>query len=194
MTYSSKIKAFIVLVIVFAVLGRVGLYYLDKKYDAWHRPWAYSDDPNKPLLVGKWAGEYSDPDNIVHKIEMEVFVPTTDEERWRKLNRPHGGRSGTNPRFFDGMALIETQGKQDSFELWGGLDKADGAGLDFQMRPVNGVYPVGFNLNQLKGNWTGDKIRLTIAFALHRADGSSYYDSADPRHNTEGTLLLSRVK
>ena len=194
MSYPTQIKVFIVGLIVLVVLGKVGSYYFDNKYDTYRRPWAYSSDPAKPLLVGKWQGTCTDPDQVVHQVEMEIFFPTTDEERWKRVSGRRNKRDRSSRTFFDGMAVLKTNGKRDTCELWGGLDKPDGHDIHFQFRPVSGVHPPGFNLNLLKGKWQENTIDLSVDFAWFLPDGSSHYDSADPRHDTNGKLLLTRAK
>ena len=130
MQYSTKLKVFIVALIATVVLGKIGCYYLDKKYDTYRRPWAFSDDPGKPLLVGQWRGICIDPDQVAHQVEMEIFSPTTESERWKRVSRKRGKRDRSSRTFFDGMAVLTTNGKRDTCELWGGLDKADGPSTD----------------------------------------------------------------
>ncbi len=194
MSYSTKIKVFIIGLVAVVVLGKVGCFYFDKQYDNYRRPWAFSSDSTKPLLVGKWQGSCTDPDQVVHKVEMEIFSPTTDEERWKRVSSRNVKRDRSSTTFFDGLAVLETQGKRDSCELWGGLDKADGQGLHFQFWPISDVHPPGFNLNLLNGKWKDDTIDLSVEFAWFRPDGSSHYDSADPRHEMKGKLLMTRIK
>ena len=172
--------------------GRLGCFYAGKYYDTIRRPWAYAGDPGKSLLVGHWQGACTDPDQVAHQVKMEIFVPTTDEERWRRFSQKRIKRDRSSPTFFDGLAVLETGGRRDSCKLWGGLDKADGHGIHFQFSPLSGVHPPGFNLNLLKGTWQGDSLHLSVTFSFFRADGSSFYDSADPRHSTEGVLKMVR--
>jgi hypothetical protein len=193
MTYSTKLKFFIIGLITTVILGRYGCYAFDKKYDTYRRPWAYSSDPNKPLLVGKWQGSVTDPDNRIHKVEMEIFVPMTDEERKSRLFQKRIKRDRSSRTFFDGMAVLEVNGHRDSSELWGGLDEPDGHQIHFQFRPVNDVHPPGFNLNLIEGNWTGNNLDLDVTFAFFRPDGSSFSDSADPRHDKIGKLMMTRM-
>lgn len=193
MNYSNKIKLFIVGLIAAVVLGKAGCFYFDKKMDTWRRPWAYASDSSRPLLVGKWQGRCTDPDGISHQIDMEIFLPTTDEERWKRVSSSHVKRDRSSRTFFDGIAILETNGNRDSCELWGGLDKADGSDLHFQLSPVSGVHPPGFNLNLLDGKWQGDAIDLAVTFAFFRPDGSSFYSSKDPKHDMKAKLVMSRA-
>ncbi|MFN4255064.1 MAG: hypothetical protein ACK4Q5_08685 [Saprospiraceae bacterium] len=192
MAYSSKIKLFIVGLIAVAVLGRVACFFANKKYDTLRRPWAYSDDPTQPLLVGRWQGSVTAPDNIVHKVDMEIFEPTSDAERWKRLSQRRIKRDRSSRTFFDGVAVLETNGRRDTCELWGGLDAPDGHAIHFQLRPLHDVRPPGFNLNLLEGEWQGHTLELAATFAFFRPDGSSYSDSADPRYEQKGRLPMNR--
>lgn len=194
MSYSNKLKIFIVGFIVVVVLSRYGCYIIDKKYDTYRRPWAYSDDPTKPLLVGKWEGSVMDPDGVRHGVEMEIVVPITEEERQKRFSNKRIKRDRSSPTFFDGMAVLAVNGHRDSSELWGGLDEPDGHLIHFQFRPVNGIHPPGFNLNLLEGNWQGNTLDLEVTFSFFKPDGASFYDSANPKHEQKGKLLMARVK
>lgn len=195
MTYANKIRLLVAVVVLLALATPLASFYGSKYLDTLQRPWAYSSDPATPLLVGAWRGTCTDPDHMAHAVEMTVYEPLTDEERWQ---RAYAGRSSRRKKsrksntFFDGMAVLNTHGRRDTCELWGGLEKASGHDLHFQLSPVSGVHPPGFNINLLKGRWQGDTITLTVSFAWFNADGSSSYDSADPRHNTDGHLVLVR--
>ncbi|MBK8444426.1 MAG: hypothetical protein IPL35_13870 [Sphingobacteriales bacterium] len=108
------------------------------------------------------------------------------------MGKPHKKRSRSSPTFFDGVAVIDTKGRKDSCEIWGGLDKADGKEIHFQLRPFNDHHPVGFNLNSCEGRWNGNTLDLSAGFSWFREDGSSFSDSADPRYDYKGKLLMSR--
>jgi hypothetical protein len=194
MPFLNKTTLVVVVVIAAVVLGRYGCYYLDQQYDTYRRPWAYSNDPNKPLLVGKWKGTFRDPDQIDHNIQLEIFEPLSDAKRKKRFFEKRIKRDRSSKTFFEGMALIESQGRRDSFEVWGGMEKWDSNDLHFQMRPVHEPHPPGFNLNECKGTWMGNTIQLRILYSWFRPDGSSFYSSEDPRHNTDGNMVLERVR
>lgn len=194
MKISIKQIVLMLAILTLGFLSRYAFIYFDEKMDTHLRSWAYSDDPNKPLLVGQWAGEFTDPDRVSHKIEMEIFEPTTADERWRKYDFPHSGRGDiTDKLFFDGIAFIETHGKQDTVEIWGGLEKDDGYDLHVQLRQVDGLHPPGFNLSAATGVWQDHTIDLSTEFTWYQTDGSRYSDSADPRFEMKGKLVLKRT-
>ncbi len=157
------------------------------------RPWAFSSDPLKPLLVGKWGGSVIDPDNRIHEVEMEIFLPTTDEDRWNRMSSRQIKHDFSNTTYFDGIAVLKTNGSIDTCELWGGLEKADGFEIHFQLNPINDIHPPGFNLNLLNGTWHENTLNLTVDFAFFKTDGSSFYNSEDPRYDTKGILVLNRI-
>lgn len=194
MAYSTKIKLLIVGLIAAVFLGRYACFYIDKQYDTVRRPWAYSNEPNKPLLVGRWQGAVSDPDNIVHQVTLDIEEPLSDEDRQKRFSRKRLKRDRSSRTFFDGVAVLESQGRRDTCEIWGGLDQPDGHQMHFQFRPVNDQHPPGFNLNLATGIWQENTLDLSIQFTWFRPDGSSFSDSADPRFEQTGVLKMQRVK
>jgi hypothetical protein len=48
--------------------------------DFYWRPWAYSRDKNAKLFVGKWAGQFQDPDGVSKEM-------TKCLELWRQNER-----------------------------------------------------------------------------------------------------------
>ena len=172
--------------------GRYGCFYLGKYQDRYRQPWAYGPGP---LLVGRWEGVCMDPDGQPHRVYIDIDEPMTDQERWKRLGRPHRKKGAkSDPRFFDGAGVVENAGRRDSCRIWGALEQADGQALHFQIRPLKEPATPGFNLKFLKGRWTGEQINLSVDFVWIKPDGSSFSDSADPRYSTQGQLALHRVR
>jgi hypothetical protein len=190
MTYSNKIKFTIIAVIGFYILSRVGCYYINKKYDTIRRPWAYAID--KPLLVGRWKGQCTDPDNFSYKIDMEIFKPMSEDERWARFMKKRIKRDRSSTTYFNGIAIATHKHILDTFEIWGGLDKADGHEIHFQFRPLDDKHPEGYNLNMVKGKWQGDELNLTTSFSYYTAAGYSHYESDNPKHNKDAALNMKR--
>ncbi len=173
-------------------------YYGSYFWDLYQRPWAYSRDANAPLLVGKWQGRFIDPDGVAKKLALEIFVPTTDEERWEKAGRKSRRRRGSSARRnFEGVAWVESKLGNESYELWGGVNKDDYHlfTLDFitdetKMVPINNFYINDSNPN----NWRDDSMTLTLSFSYRRPDKSSFWSSSDPRFDKKVTVTLIRQK
>lgn len=193
MAYSTQLKLLIAAVLAFALLGRVGFYFFNKHSDLDRRPWAYTDDPRKPLLVGKWRGAVTDPDGVIHQVELEIEEPLSDAERQKRFSQRRIRRDRSSPTFFDGTATLETRGRKEPCEIWGGLDKPDGNQVHLQFRPLDDKHPPGFNINLAKGRWQENTLELDVSFAFFKNDGASFSDSADPRFDQQGKLLLSRA-
>ena len=67
-------------IIVLAGLTFTGIkFYGGKLLDQYERPWAYSK--TEPLLVGRWKGQFRDPDGVVKVIDLTIDLLETDEER-----------------------------------------------------------------------------------------------------------------
>jgi hypothetical protein len=170
-------------------------YYFSYWQDLRDRPWAYSTDKNAKLLIGHWKGVFKDPDGVAKNLEIEIFEPITDEEREQKASRKVRRRSRENKQGFEGKAFVESRLGFEKYEIYGAVEKDDFHQLHFNFRPEDEAKRVlpNFTLNQAeKGRWTGDQLSLTLAFAYHRADGSSHWNSADPRHNQKVILILNR--
>lgn len=116
-------KVFLILAVAVGLLMvfRYGCFQASLAYDAYSRPWAYGAEP---LLVGVWSGELRDPDGTNWKIRLEIFEPTTSEERWRRIDRPRKVAPRTERTFMDGIACTGSGRRRDTLEIWGGLDEA----------------------------------------------------------------------
>ncbi|MBL7825452.1 MAG: hypothetical protein JNJ57_02400 [Saprospiraceae bacterium] len=193
MTYRNKLLFLIIGLAGVVLLGRYACYFVDKKYDTIRRPWAYSSDPSKPLLVGKWQGSVLDPDNNAHEVFLEIEEPLSDEKRKNRFFQKRIKRNRSSRTFFDGMAILASRGRRDTCEIWGGLDQPDGNQIHFQFRPLHDVHPPGFNLNLAEGVWQEHQLELSISFTWFRPDGSSFSDSADPRFEQKGVLKMTRI-
>ncbi len=193
MQYSTKLKLFIVGILAAAVFGRIGCYYANAAYDTYRRPWAYNSDPDKPLLVGKWTGQTTDPDGVAHVVELEIFEPLSDEQRQERFSNRRIKRDRSSRTYFDGLAIVTARGTPDSCRIWGGLDAPYGQQIHFEVRPLDDQHPPGFNINLVEGSWQVDELFLKVDFAFFRPDGSSFSDSADPRFNQQSELRMKRL-
>jgi len=173
-------------------------YYFSYWQDLQSRPWAYSRDPNAKLLVGKWQGTFKDPDGVSKTIELQIFEPVTEKESQKKATKsPRRRGSRENKRAFDGVATASSSLGIEKYEIYGGVEKEDDHALHFNFRPEDEkkrVLPNFTLLEAQKGNWQDDALNLTMAFAYHRADGSSFWSSTDPRHAKKAVVKLKRQR
>jgi hypothetical protein len=174
-------------------------YYYSYYADLKDRPWAYSEDKNTKLLVGKWQGAFKDPDGVQKTLALQIFEPVTEEERKEKASRHLRNRRGLgsreNKRAFEGVAVVTSRLGKEDYEIYGSVKKEDFHQLQFNFRPQDErkrVLP-NFTLAEAKNsNWQNDELRLSLAFSYHKADGSSFWSSADSRFEKEAKITLSR--
>ena len=176
-------------------------YYYSYYTDLKDRPWAYSRDENASLLVGKWQGTIQDPDGISKTIELEIVEPTTDEERSEKASRRSRRRSGlgsrSEKRGFDGFAAVTGKLGKEEYEIYGAVEEEDFHRLHFNFRPKDEKKRIlpNFTLGEAKnGVWQTNELQLALSFSYHKADGSSFWSSADPRFDKKVIATLIRQK
>lgn len=173
-------------------------YYYSYYSDIKDRPRAYSEDENAKLLVGQWQGSFKDPDGVEKSIVVEIFKPVSEEERERKASRRNRrNRSRENKQTFEGKALAKSKLGIENYELYGSVKKEDFHQLRFNFRPQDEKKRVlpNFTLAEAKdGTWQNDELHLTLTFSYHKADGSSFWNSADPRHDKTAKTTLIRQK
>lgn len=176
-------------------------YYYSYYSDLKDRPWAYSEDKNAKLLVGKWNGSFKDPDGVQKTLVLQLFEPVTEEERKEKASRYLRNRRGSgsreNKRAFEGVAEVKSRLGKEDYEIYGSVKKEDFHHLSFNFRPQDEKKRVlpNFTLTKAKeGTWQNDELLLTLTFSYHKADGSSFWNSADPRYDKTAKTTLIRQK
>jgi hypothetical protein len=182
------------------VLSSWGIYQCKYYFSYWRdlqdKPWAYSGDKNAKLLVGKWKGDFTDPDGVKKNIEIVIPEPTSEEEREHDASRrSKRKRSRNNKQGFDGTSVVVSKLGSEQYEIYGSVGKEDFHQLHFNFRPEDETKRIlpNFTLIEAKeGNWQDDELKLTLHFAYHRADGSSHWNSADPKHNKTSIITLKR--
>lgn len=193
------------LVLLVLALISWGMYECNYRYSLWRdyqtRPWAYSKDKEAKLLVGKWQGQYKDPDGVVKAISLEIFEPLSDAERRKKAGRSHRRRtrgglgSRKDKRLFEGIATVTSRLGQEDYQLHGSVGEEDYHQLKMQFGAKDEATRLqpNFALNLAEsGHWEGDEMKLQVGFAYFKADGSSFSDSADARYDYVATVVLRR--
>ena len=150
--------------------------------------------------MGKWQGTFQDPDGVQKTIKLEIVKPTTDEERADEASR-HSRRRGlgsrSEKRWFEGLATVTGKLGTEEYEVYGAVEKDDYHQLHFNFRPHDEkkrVLPNFTLLEAQKGSWQNDELRLTLGFSYQKADGSSFWSSADPRFDKKETITFTRLK
>lgn len=182
-----------------------GMYECNYRYSLWRdyqtRPWAYSKDKEAKLLVGKWQGQYKDPDGVVKAISLEIFEPLSDAERRKKAGRSHRRRTRgglgarKDKRLFEGIATVTSRLGQEDYQLYGSVGEEDYHQLKMQFGAKDEATRLqpNFALNLTEsGHWNGDEMTLQVRFVYFKADGSSFSDSADARYDYVATVVLRR--
>lgn len=194
-----KNKAWLFLLVMagISVVGYKTCYWFETWRDHRNYPWAYSEKDSK-RLVGEWNGNFTDPDGVSHSIQMTIVDPVTEEERERRIRKRSRRSRVRNKSYtgFDGIALITTNGKVDSMQVNGSLGTVTPP-CDFKARvspAIDDNHLVGFELNQLDGTWKEEQLHLKATFAYFRPDKSSFYDSANPKHQFTFPFVLKKVK
>lgn len=192
----------LLLVLLIGIALSWGVYECKFYYSRWsdyrNSPWAYSRDENAKLLVGKWEGVYTDPDQVSKTITLEIFVPRTDEERRAKASK-RWKRSSYSTRYknsFDGQATVTSRLGREEYEIYGAVEKDDFHKLHFNFRTDEGKKRVQPNFGLLfakNGSWADDALRVSFSFVYYKKDGSSFSSSADPRFEKVVTATLKRT-
>jgi hypothetical protein len=151
-------------------------YYWSLWSDTRARPWAYSFNDSKPLLVGQWQGTFVDSDAIRKTITVEIVVPKTEEERRRQTHarsRSNGWGNTPSPTAFKGSAKIVSAVETNNYGVTGELD--DDSIFEFTMRfeDRDGKRSTrSFTVFKVEsGNWKENEMKLELGFAERGAEG-----------------------
>lgn len=196
-----KFSGLLILVLLIAVSWGVfeARYYLSRWSDYRSRPWAYSSDPAAKLLIGKWQGIFTDPDQVTKNISLQIFEPTTDDERKAQAGKRYrrgGGIRHRDKTSFEGIATVRSKLGVESYEVYGSVGKGNFHDVRCSFRSADErkrVLPNFTLLQGSEGNWQDDQFALTLAFSYQRKDGSAFYSSADPRYERKAKLSLQRA-
>ena len=167
-------------------------------YDLYQSPWAYSRDTNQKLLVGKWEGDFNDPNGVKKHLSVTIVEPTTDDERWEKAFtfKKHRRASSRNAKnVFDGTATVKSKLGTEEYTISGHVGEDDIHQLVIHFSPVDEkkrVLPNFTLFESTQSSWQYDDMKLTLKFAYHKADGSSFWSSSDPKHSMKITCKLGR--
>lgn len=177
------------------VLVALLLFYIWTKWEhRYDRPWAYSYDSDKPLLLGKWEGEFRDPDGIPKHMVIEI-----DEPEEESGSGHYEDRQFEEAQTFKGHATITSKVGIEQDRVKGGLGSKDGHSIErIDFIPLDELKQIreSFNVSDTTpgGKWEGDTITLTLAFTYRSKTGSAYSDFSDPRYSKKVPIILHRIK
>jgi hypothetical protein len=171
-------------------------YHISEAFDYSDRPWAYSRDAATPLLVGKWEGDFTDPDGVKKAIQLEIFVPETDSERLGKAFKTSKRRKFSYSKTaFDGVVMVTSRLGKEEYDINGGVSKDDDHQFHFKFYQAENTKRVlpNFNLNEaISGKWKGNHLEFSAKFSFHKADGSSLWTSSDARFSKNVLVEMER--
>jgi hypothetical protein len=164
-------------------------------FDYYARPWAYSTDKKAKLFVGKWAGQFQDPDGVSKKIALEIFTPMTNEERvGNALTCGPGKSKSKSKKAFEGKATVESALGTEDYEIWGYFADTDFHQFSMHERIKKDLPVANFYLQQTEADcvWKGDDMTLILPFYYQKANGSGYSSSDDARFSQKATVTMTR--
>jgi hypothetical protein len=164
-------------------------------FDFYARPWAYSSDKNAKLFVGKWAGQFKDPDGVSKKIALEIFVPMENAERVSDaLTCGLGKSKSKSKKTFEGIATVKSALGEENYEVWGSFADTDFHQFSMHERIKKALPVANFYLQQTEADcvWQGGDMTLILPFYYQKANGSGYSSSDDARFSQKATVVMKR--
>lgn len=167
-------------------------------YDLYQSPWAYSRDAQKKLLVGKWEGDFVDPNGVKKHLTLTIVEPTTNDERWEKafsFKKYRSLNSRNSKYFFDGTATVKSKLGLEEYTVSGHVNEDDYHQFNLHFSPVDEkkrVLPNFTLFDSTPNSWEDDDMNTTLKFAYHKANGSSFWNSSDPKYSAKITCKLVR--
>jgi hypothetical protein len=162
--------------------------------DFYWRPWAYSSDKNAKLFVGKWEGQFQDPDGVSKKITLEIFNPLTTAERFGGALNCGGKGRNKSRKSFDGSVTVKSVLGEENYEMWGYFKDTDFQKFSFHERIKQTLPVANFYLKQTESDcvWQGDNMTIILPFEYQKQDGSGYSSSDDARFSYKATCVMKR--
>lgn len=173
-------------------------YYGGYWFDRRSSPWAYRQNANDKLLVGNWAGSFIDPDGISKQLNISIIQPLTDDERWEKayrFKRRQRNRNNYEDRL-RGTATVKSKLGLEEYSISGHVDEDDFHQFFIRFSPVDEkkrVLPNFTLFETTQSLWQADEVKLSLKFAYHKADGSSFWSSSIAKYSAVVRCRLRRV-
>jgi hypothetical protein len=171
-----------------------GGYWLDRRSS----PWAYSRNADDKLLVGNWQGIYTDPDGVSKMLNITIIQPLTDAERWEKAYRFKKKQRNRNnyENRLRGTANVKSKLGLEEYTISGHVNKDDFHQIFIRFTPVDEkkrVLPNFTLFETTQSSWQADEVNLSLKFAYHKADGSSFWSSSIAKYSAVARCGLRRV-
>jgi hypothetical protein len=177
--------------LLFCLIAYAGVSYAVN--NSW-RPWAYSSDKNAKLFVGKWAGQFQDPDGVSKKITLEVFPPLTTFERFDSFTACSKKGKNKSRKSFEGSIIVTSVLGEENYEMWGYFKDTDFQNFYFHERIKQTLTAANFYLKQTESNctWKGDDMTIILPFEYQKKDGTGFWSSDDARFSQKATVVMKR--
>lgn len=184
--------------LVFAIVGAFG-YYVTYRTDSRLCPWAFSLDENKPLLVGKWVGQLTEPDSIEKKISVEIYEPYSKTERiFMSIGLPFSQRMGSKNIYkFDGLMKVESKFGKKEFKLEGYVNAKNMQFFEFHLltndnRSVSVPYSISFIITN--GFWKSNFMSFVLNVIYYNSSSSKKFRNLDYQLSKKVKVTLNRFK
>ncbi len=184
-----------ILAFMLAIVGSLG-YYTSYKSDSRESPWAYSFDENKPLLVGKWAGKFIEPDSVEKKINLEIYEPYTKIERiFYSMGLPYKRRLYIGPNKFDGLLSIEnTYHKTEQYKVRGAVNKKNTQLFEFHLLAnEKETLPYYYSFLFTDGFWKQNAMNFIITIRFRKSTIPNNLKNHEPFLSKKIRVSLNRV-
>ena len=94
-------------------------------------------------------------------------------------------------------AVVTSRLGCEEYDVHGSVDRDEAHQFSLDFTTMDGKFSItpNFYVNDTApGNrWAGDQMNLTLRFAWHRPDGSTFSSSADPRFDRVAAITLTRI-
>ena len=182
------------LALLFVISGLFG-YYVSYKTDGHLCPWAYSIDENKPVLVGKWAGKFIEPDSVEKKISLEIYEPYTKRERFfYSIGFAYSSRLWLKYNKFEGLLTIENKQNIEKYKVNGNVNMRDIQLFDFHLlENEKEVEPYYYSFLFTNGFWKQNDMSFLMTIIFHKTKYPNNLKNYDPHSNKKIKVFLSRI-
>ncbi|WP_435355028.1 hypothetical protein [Emticicia sp. SJ17W-69] len=188
----------LILASICAIVGAFG-YYVTYRTDSRLCPWAFSLDENKPLLVGKWVGQFTEPDSLEKKISIEIYEPYSKTERiFTSIGFPYSQRMKLRDMHkFDGLMTVESKFGKKEFKLEGHVNAKNMQFFEFHLltndnRSINVPYSISFIITN--GFWKSNVMSFILNVIYYNSSSSKKFRNLDYQLSKKVKVTLNRFK
>lgn len=180
--------------LLFIIVGGMG-YYVSYKTDSREYPWAYSFDKNKPLLVGKWAGKFIEPDSVEKKISLEIYEPHTKLERiFYSIGFPYKKRLYIAKNKFEGFLIIQKKYTKEEYKVRGSINRKNIKFFDFHLLAnEKDTPPYHYSFLFTNGVWQENQMSFVLTIVFRKNSLPNNLKNHEPILSKKVKVLLKRA-